>query len=403
MKQSIGYVRVSPCAASLICLLLSAGCAPPEDPATPAVDELSTSGIIKITRASASTNDGNVAGNAVDGNMGTRWSGLGMGASLTADFGGMMSVRSLDLAWYRGDQRRTTFDVAVSSDGSSFRTVYSGSSSGTTASFESYDLPDTTARYLKVVSKGNTDNLWASLSELQVYGTPAVTHLFSDSFTGTDRLLANEYAYWHPTASGIVTSSNWEMNSGSLFSLQNTAWSGVPDGAGPNIGSTNGTDSSVFRMMSKRADFGDVAVSFSLKNDQLVTTSRTPQQDWDGIHFWMRYQAENSMYYASINRRDNTVILKKKVPGGPTNGGTYYNMTSSIAHTVPYGAWQKVKTTAKNNADGSVTISLYAEGVLVASATDTGLGGPPIRAPGKVGIRGDNCNFRFDDFTVDAL
>jgi hypothetical protein len=62
-----------------------------------------------------------------------------------------------------------------------------------------------------------------------------------------------------------------------------------------------------------------------------------------------------------------------------------------------------VKATAKNNSDGSVTISLYSEGTLLVTATDNGLGGPPIRAPGKLGLRGDNCNFNFDDFTVDSL
>jgi hypothetical protein len=156
-------------------------------------------------------------------------------------------------------------------------------------------------------------------------------------------------------------------------------------------------------MMSKRAGFRDVAVSFSLKNSRLVTTSRTPSSSWDGIHLWVRYQAENLLYYASINRRDNTVVIKKKVPGGPTNGGTYYILSSSVSHTVPYGAWQHVKATVKNNNDGSVTIRLYAEDVLLVSATDTGTGGPPIREPGKVGIRGDNAEFHFDNFAVDRL
>ena len=232
---------------------------------------------------------------------------------------------------------------------------------------------------------------------------PSGGHLFRDTFTAPDGLISNEYAYWNPTHADAVVSAGWEMNSGSLFNLSGAAWSGVPDGIGPNAGSTGATDSSVFRMMTKRADFGDVAVSFDLRNDGLVTTARTPAVDWDGIHLWLRYQAENSMYYASVNRRDGTVVLKKKVPGGPTNDGTYYLLSKSVAHAVPYGTWQHVEATVKNEADGSVTVALYADGALLVSANDVGLGGPPLRAPGKLGIRADNCNFRFDDFTVDAL
>ena len=57
----------------------------------------------------------------------------------------------------------------------------------------------------------------------------------------------------------------------------------------------------------------------------------------------------------------------------------------------------------RTNADGSVTIRLLSGGQLVVEATDHGTGGPPITSPGRVGLRGDNSNFRFDDFQVSAL
>jgi hypothetical protein len=53
--------------------------------------------------------------------------------------------------------------------------------------------------------------------------------------------------------------------------------------------------------------------------------------------------------------------------------------------------------------DGSVTITLYDGSSLVVSATDDGVGGPPITNPGKVGIRGDSCDFNVDDFVVIGL
>jgi len=235
--------------------------------------------------------------------------------------------------------------------------------------------------------------------------TPNPSVLFSDTFAGyPNGLITNEYAYWSPGSAGAKNSSTWEMTSGSLFAENSAGWTGIPDVGAPNADSSNANNSAVFRLTTKRADFGDVAVSFDLLNQGLSATAGTPPVDWDGVHVFLRYQTEYNLYYASVNRRDNTVIVKKKVPGGPSNGGTYYNLGSYGSHTVPYNVWQKVKATVKNNTDGSVTIQLFADGQLVFSVTDNGsIGGAPIRSAGKVGIRGDNANLKFKNFTVTPL
>ncbi len=227
--------------------------------------------------------------------------------------------------------------------------------------------------------------------------------LFVDQFSQPDGLITNEYAYYDPGESDAVASPRWQLDSGSLFALGNTGWSGIPDDRVPNAKSTNGTDSAIFRLVTRQSNFADVAVSLRLDNQGLVTTPSTPAVDWDGIHIFLRYQSEFSLYYASINRRDGTAVIKKKVPGGPDNGGTYYELTSYVSHAVPYNTWQSIKATVRTNADGSVTIDLYSGGQLVVEGVDTGIGGPPITSAGRVGIRGDNCNFRFDDFRVDPL
>lgn len=227
--------------------------------------------------------------------------------------------------------------------------------------------------------------------------------LVSDSFSVPNGLITNEYAYFDPGDPASVNSATWQLDSGSLFALDGSAWTGNPDDTEPNAKSTNGTDSAIFRLVTKRSDLGDVAVTFRLDNRKLVSTSSTPAVDWDGIHVFLRYQSEFSLYYASINRRDNTSVIKKKVKGGPDNGGTYYELSDEVAHAVPYGSWQTVKATVKTNANGSVTIALYSGGTLVVQATDNGVGGPAITAPGRVGLRGDNSDFLFDDFHVDAL
>lgn len=233
---------------------------------------------------------------------------------------------------------------------------------------------------------------------------PSGVSAFYDAFDRADGLITNEFAHFNSGNASAVKSPDWDVTSGSLFIQDHAAWTGIPDGVGPNAGSSNGTDSAVFRLTTKRSDFADAAVQFSLLNQGLTTTARTPAVAWDGCHIFLRYRSEYELYYASINRRDNTVIIKKKVPGGPSNGGTYYNLSPLASNPVPYNRWQQIMATVRDNPDGSVTIALYSEGRLLVQAVDDGsLGGAPLRGSGKVGIRGDNANLKFDDFRVTAL
>ena len=228
--------------------------------------------------------------------------------------------------------------------------------------------------------------------------------VFRDDFTTKDGLLANEYAYRHPNADGAVKSLNWETTSGSLFASGGAGWTGLPDDRSPDKDSSHGTHSAIFRLTTVRSDFRDVAVEFKLRNQGLSFTRSTPAVNWDGIHVFLRYQSPCSLYYASVNRRDDKVVIKKKIPGGPSNGGTYFSLTSELAHKVPYRKWQRVRAEIRDTPQGSVRIALYADNVLLAKAVDDGsVGGPPIQNPGKVGLRGDNANFKFSGFTATPL
>lgn len=231
------------------------------------------------------------------------------------------------------------------------------------------------------------------------YGLP-----FNDSFDRVDGLVTNEFAFWSPDVPGIRISPDWEIDSGSLFIQGGQGWTGVPDAVAPNLLSTNGTNSSIFRLVTRRSDFRNVSVSFSLLNQGLTSNATTPAVDWDGCHVWLRYQSETLLYYASINRRDNTVIIKKKVTGGPSNGGTYYDLSDSVPFRVPYNTWQNVRATIENLTNGNVEIRLYINDTLLLTGIDDGtFGGPPITAPGRIGIRGDNANLKFDNFSSTDL
>ena len=229
--------------------------------------------------------------------------------------------------------------------------------------------------------------------------------LFADDFGGRDRLLTNEFAYWNPHDPLAIRSTRWEMDSGSLFVRNGAAWTGRPDDVAPNARSTTGTDSAIFRLRTRRHDFVDVAVTFNLRNLGFTRTEKTPRDDWDGVHIWLRYQTEQGpLYYASINRRDRKAVIKKKCPGGSENGGKYVELSPEVPHGFPLRHWQHVRATISTLPTGAVAITLFAEGRIVAAATDAGSGGcAPIRRGGAVGLRGDNDEFETDDFVVDSL
>lgn len=128
------------------------------------------SGKLPIAAIQASTDDGDVPDNAVDGNLQTRWSGYGTGANITADIGSIETVCAVGVAWYKGNQRRTFFTISASTDGSDYQQIYTGSSSGTSTDFETYTISATSARYVRLTVNGNSVNEWASIAELRLTG-----------------------------------------------------------------------------------------------------------------------------------------------------------------------------------------------------------------------------------------
>ena len=121
---------------------------------------------------SASTHDGNLPGNTVDGSLTTRWSANGDGQWIQYDLGATRTTSSVKIAWYSGNLRRSTFDVLASDVASGpWTTLVAGrQSSGATTALEEYDVADGAGRYVRVVGHGNTVNLWNSISEVEIWG-----------------------------------------------------------------------------------------------------------------------------------------------------------------------------------------------------------------------------------------
>jgi hypothetical protein len=111
--------------------------------------------------------------NAYDNNLETRWSHEGSDSWIQLDLGTRNLICSVDIAWYKGDERSNDFSISLSNDGNSFEKVYQGTSSGTSLSPEIYDFANAPARFVKVSVYKNTDDFsdltdWAAITEIKV-------------------------------------------------------------------------------------------------------------------------------------------------------------------------------------------------------------------------------------------
>ncbi len=120
---------------------------------------------IRIT--ASSWQDPNVPGNALDGDLNTRWSAEGEGQWIEFDLDTVLWLRSVSIAFYLGNTRNAYFTIEISTDGEHYDKVYYGTSSGTSLQLQEFVLGDTLqARYVKIVGSGNSQNMWNSYTEV---------------------------------------------------------------------------------------------------------------------------------------------------------------------------------------------------------------------------------------------
>jgi hypothetical protein len=132
---------------------------------------------IPAANVSASGSDANVPGNANDGSLSTRWSADATSGAqwLQYNLGGCYKVAYANLAWYNGDSRKYNLALKISSDGSSWTDVFTGTNSGTSAALRPYAVGDRPARYVRVQSTGSDVNKWVSLAEMEVWTSGSAT------------------------------------------------------------------------------------------------------------------------------------------------------------------------------------------------------------------------------------
>lgn len=247
---------------------------------------------------------------------------------------------------------------------------------------------------------------------------PTKVILFEDDFNYPDGLLTNEYAYRNPTDPQAVLSESWVTSSGSVFTQEQTAWTGILDSCSPDPVSSICTNSNVFRLWSKQKFGGNINVSFRLRQNG----SANLPEAWYGTHIILRQLNPYNFYSLSVNRLDENIVIKRKVPCGPSNQGTYYNISKFVTHEWEPDIWNEYMVSIKTEASGNVWLGIYDNSQeppeLLVSGIDTGgtnenwhsdcqtegayptSAYSPITESGYIGVRGDFVNFNFDDFQL---
>lgn len=127
--------------------------------------------LLPIDVVATSHASSNTADKTIDGDMNTRWSVSRIGESVVYDLGETTWLSAMEIAFYRGTERRTFFDLAVSADSTHWTVVYpGGESSGQSDDFERFEFPAIQGQYLKLIAKGNSANsTWASIYEVKIF------------------------------------------------------------------------------------------------------------------------------------------------------------------------------------------------------------------------------------------
>lgn len=171
----------------------------------------------------------------------------------------------------------------------------------------------------------------------------------------------------------------------------------------------------IFRLVTKQS-WEDASVSLSYRIDADNLSASEYRNESNGLLLMTRYRDHDTLYYAGI-RVDGTAVIKKKY------AGTYYTMAqapvfpgvydrAASPNLLPHGEWISLRVDTVENADGSVTVSLFIAKPGVSgwtralTAIDDGKkygGTPPITGAGLAGVRTDFMDVSFKDFRVTAL
>jgi|GEM_PF-2877333 len=128
-----------------------------------------------IVAVTDSNNDGHIPLWTVDSNLASesRWSAQpvsNIAPWIQYELSNSISIDSVQIAFFLGDTRATTFQIETSVNGSEWDVALLETSSGTAESYESFSFDARVAKYVRLVGFGNNMSAWTSVLEMSIPG-----------------------------------------------------------------------------------------------------------------------------------------------------------------------------------------------------------------------------------------
>src|SRR3989441_1142162 len=180
LSKRLALIKASLAASVVLALACESDLTDPQPPRNPLTQVITSADLTPLPVASvvASGDDGNIPQNTLDNNLATRWSASGDGQWIRYDLGAVRAVGPVNIAWYRGTEWASAFDIEVSLDSLTWTPVFTGRSSGQTLQLERYNFPVVLGRYVRIVGHGQWSgatqlSLWNSITEVAIYAAAA--------------------------------------------------------------------------------------------------------------------------------------------------------------------------------------------------------------------------------------
>jgi hypothetical protein len=289
-----------PAGFALVALL---GCMGPDDPSAEIEDfqgdATAAKASIPAAAVTASANDGNVPANTVDGNPATRWSANGDGQWIRFDLGSTRTVDYVRLAPYVGTNRIFTFDIERSSDGSSWTTVVAGLKTALNSNLQSFDFPNVSTRYLRLVGHMNSTSGWNAYTEVEVWIA---------SSTATSGPLGTGWVLYAPTK---------KIHLDDDVDLQTFTWTAAKSVCSPACADykyDSATDTETFRVLDSRSNRSEI---------RLANEYSTGSRQFQG---YVRFDApldDESLFqiFGSTSEATQLMVRGYSANGGEIRGG----------------------------------------------------------------------------------
>lgn len=116
-----------------------------------------------------------------------RWSANGTGNWVAYDLGEVKNIHSVAIAGYKALSREYKFEIAVSDDGSNYKTVIAEAQTTLESDRNVFKLGDVSARYVKITGNYSSNSTWVGISEVRFYE--------SEQMENDDQAAWNAYFY----------------------------------------------------------------------------------------------------------------------------------------------------------------------------------------------------------------